>query len=101
MTIGCSVRPSTLRARIAGAVILLPGTGDGVARLVDVSMVKVDMAQLSNDRAITPPVQLFRFRNEWNFAPAMRVETTGALAVGPRETIWSSFVCSTVIGSAT
>ena len=24
----------------------LPGTGDGVARLVDVSMVKVDMARL-------------------------------------------------------
>jgi hypothetical protein len=41
---GWSVRPSTLRARIDGAVILLPGTGDGVARLVAVSMVKVDMS---------------------------------------------------------
>jgi hypothetical protein len=29
-----------------GDVIRLPGTGDGVARLVDVSMVKVDMARL-------------------------------------------------------
>jgi hypothetical protein len=33
-----------LRARIDGAVMRLPGTGDGVARLVAVSMVKVDMA---------------------------------------------------------
>jgi hypothetical protein len=32
-----------LRARIDGAVIRLPGTGDGVARLVEVSMVKVDI----------------------------------------------------------
>jgi hypothetical protein len=32
-----------LRARNAGAVILLPGTGDGVARLVAVSIVNVDM----------------------------------------------------------
>ena len=45
MTIGCSVLPSTLRARIDGAVMRLPGTGDGVARLVEVSMVKVDMAR--------------------------------------------------------
>src|SRR4051812_29487073 len=44
MTIGCSVLPSALRARIDGAVIRLPGTGDGVARLVEVSMVNVDMA---------------------------------------------------------
>ena len=34
MTIGCSVLPPTLRARIDGAVMRLPGTGDGVARLV-------------------------------------------------------------------
>jgi hypothetical protein len=32
-----------LRARIEGAVMRLPGTGDGVARLVPVSIVKVDM----------------------------------------------------------
>jgi hypothetical protein len=41
------VKPSfsrTLRARIDGVVTRLPGTGDGVARLVPVSMVKVDMA---------------------------------------------------------
>jgi hypothetical protein len=44
ITIGCSVFPSSFRARIAGAVIRLPGTGDGVARLVLVSIVKVDMA---------------------------------------------------------
>jgi hypothetical protein len=36
----------TLRARIDGAVIRLPGTGTGVARLVEVSMVKVDMRAL-------------------------------------------------------
>jgi hypothetical protein len=44
MTSGCSVFPSTFRARIDGAVIRFPGTGTGVARLVEVSMVKVDMA---------------------------------------------------------
>jgi hypothetical protein len=44
MTIGCSVAPSCLRARKAGTVIRLPGTGEGVARLVALSMVKVDMA---------------------------------------------------------
>jgi hypothetical protein len=44
MTIGCSVFPSAFRARIEGAVVRLPGTGDGVARLVEVSMVKVDIA---------------------------------------------------------
>ena len=43
MTIGCSVLPPDFRARIEGAVVRLPGTGDGVARLVEVSMVKVDM----------------------------------------------------------
>src|SRR5205085_10588192 len=46
MTSGCSVAPFALRARIAGAVIRLPGTGEGVARLVEVSMVKVDMGRL-------------------------------------------------------
>src|SRR5256885_1764290 len=46
MTIGCAVLPPSLRVRIAGAVMRLPGTGDGVARLVEVSMVKVDMAAL-------------------------------------------------------
>jgi hypothetical protein len=46
MTIGCSVLPFTLRARNAGAVMRFPGTGEGVARLVLVSMVKVDMAAL-------------------------------------------------------
>src|SRR5215210_1826036 len=56
MTIGCSVVPSTLRARIDGAVIRLPGTGDGVARLVLVSMVKVDMAAASSGRAQRGPV---------------------------------------------
>jgi hypothetical protein len=41
--------PSTFRARIAGAVMRLPGTGVGVARLVEVSIVKVDMAPASNN----------------------------------------------------
>jgi hypothetical protein len=44
ITIGCSVFPSALRPRIDGAVVRFPGTGDGVARLVEVSMVKVDIA---------------------------------------------------------
>jgi hypothetical protein len=48
MTIGCSVvKPlpcATLRARIDGEVMRLPGTGEGVARLVPLSIVKVDMA---------------------------------------------------------
>jgi hypothetical protein len=35
-----------LRARIAGTVIRLPGTGVGVARLVALSIVKVDMSAL-------------------------------------------------------
>jgi hypothetical protein len=35
-----------LRDRIAGTVMRLPGTGEGVARLVALSMVKVDMASL-------------------------------------------------------
>src|SRR5436305_3825585 len=43
ITIGCSVLPFAFRPRIAGAVMRLPGTGEGVARLVEVSMVKVDM----------------------------------------------------------
>ena len=43
MTNGSAVVPSALRARIAGTVMRLPGTGVGVARLVPLSMVKVDM----------------------------------------------------------
>jgi hypothetical protein len=44
MTMGCPVFPSTFRPRIDGAVMRLPGTGDGVARLVLVSIVNVDIA---------------------------------------------------------
>ena len=46
MTIGWSVFPLTFLARIDGAVMRLPGTGTGVARLVEVSIVKVDMTRL-------------------------------------------------------
>jgi hypothetical protein len=46
-------------------------------------MVKVDMARLSNDRAITPPVLPFRVRNKGNLDEAERVETTSALADVP------------------
>jgi hypothetical protein len=42
MTKGSAVVPPTLRERIAGTVIRLPGTGEGVARLVALSSVKVD-----------------------------------------------------------
>lgn len=56
MTIGCSVLPSTLRARIEGAVVRLPGTGEGVARLVAVSMVKVDIGAASSGRDGKPPI---------------------------------------------
>jgi hypothetical protein len=59
----------------------LPGTGEGVARLVEVSMVNVDMSRLSNDRPITPPVGPLSSRNKWNFPVVTCVETTGALAV--------------------
>ena len=51
MTIGSAVAPPTLRARIAGTVMRLPGTGVGVARLVPLSMVKVDMASTLDPRA--------------------------------------------------
>jgi hypothetical protein len=34
-----------------------PGTGEGVARLVLVSIVKVDMARPSNGLTLTPPVE--------------------------------------------
>ncbi len=44
MTIGCSVLPSCFRARIDGTVVRLPGTGEGVARLVPVSIVTFDIA---------------------------------------------------------
>ena len=40
---GAAVVPPTLRWRMAGTVMRLPGTGEGVARLVAVSRVKVDM----------------------------------------------------------
>jgi hypothetical protein len=46
MTTGRSVAPPAFRARIAGTVTRLPGTGVGVARLVLLSMVNVDMAGL-------------------------------------------------------
>src|SRR3569623_3315919 len=59
MTIGCSVaKPfaeGSLRERIAGTVVRLPGTGDGVARLVLVSMVKVDMRR---------PLATLRYRSQ-------------------------------------
>ena len=58
MTIGCSVWPSALRARIEGTVVRLPGTGDGVARLVEVSMVKVDMAAAFSGGRLTQPAPL-------------------------------------------
>jgi hypothetical protein len=45
MTIGRSVAPSVLRARIEGTVMRLPGTGEGVARLVLLSMVNVDIGR--------------------------------------------------------
>jgi hypothetical protein len=38
----------------------LPGTGDGVARLVDVSMVKVDMGGTSSLAAAQQPVPVAR-----------------------------------------
>jgi hypothetical protein len=34
----------------------LPGTGEGVARLVEVSMVKVDMGAASSGAAVEQPV---------------------------------------------
>src|SRR5437660_12046361 len=67
MTIGCGVVPSTFRARIDGAVIRFPGIGDGVARLVEVSMVKVDMALLSNGRPLPPPVAVIARPQRRNF----------------------------------
>ena len=45
----------------------LPGTGVGVARLVEVSMVNVDMARASNGPPRPPPVGPFRLRNRRNF----------------------------------
>ena len=78
----------TLRARIEGAVMRLPGTGDGVARLVPVSIVKVDMARASNGRALTPPVRCtFRRRNVWNFAAPAIVEQCKCAGHAPRVTI--------------
>lgn len=57
MTTGCSVLPPTFRARIDGAVVRFPGTGDGVALLVLVSMVKVDMGAASSGAVTMPPVR--------------------------------------------
>lgn len=57
MTIGCSVLPSALRARMEGTVVRLPGTGEGVARLVLVSIVTFDMARLSTRPARIPPAR--------------------------------------------
>jgi|KBSSwiStaDraftv2_1062776.scaffolds.fasta_scaffold2892199_1 hypothetical protein len=54
---GVSVFPSAFRARIEGAVVRFPGTGEGVALLVLVSMVKVDMGAASSGEAGAPPVQ--------------------------------------------
>src|SRR3954447_23403756 len=76
MTIGCSVRPSALRARIAGAVVRLPGTGEGVARLVEVSMVKVDIGEpLALPRPLTPAIPAacnpsWRRRMAWELSEA-------------------------------
>ena len=41
---------------MAGAVVRLPGTGEGVARLVPVSIVKVDIAAASNVTPMQRPV---------------------------------------------
>src|SRR3954452_11308243 len=57
ITIGSSAFPSALRARIDGAVMRLPGTGTGVARLVEVSMVNVDIGRSSNGPIHSPPVE--------------------------------------------
>ena len=47
MTIGSAVTPSALRASSAGTVMRFPWTGLGVARLVALSIVKVDMLPLT------------------------------------------------------
>jgi hypothetical protein len=44
-----------LRPRIDGTVMRLPGTGDGVARLVEVSMVKVDMRRPFSGAGVPQP----------------------------------------------
>ena len=56
MTTGCAVVPFDFLARIEGAVIRLPGSGDGVALLVEFSMVKVDMRPASSRRNWLQPV---------------------------------------------
>jgi hypothetical protein len=66
---------------MAGAVIRFPGTGEGVARLVEVSMVKVDMARPSNDPAITSPEGPFRYRNQWNFLSAVASPSASSRAM--------------------
>jgi hypothetical protein len=60
-----------------------PGTGEGVARLVLVSIVKVDMARPSNGAALTPPVALFRMHNGWNSAVVRNVPRSSATGTSP------------------
>src|SRR3954464_11790543 len=90
MTIGCSVLnpppAATLRARIDGAVVRLPGTGEGVARLVLVSRVKVDMAATSSGgdsaspprRLESPQCKSLRIRNSGNAALLLSVGQSSA-----------------------
>src|SRR3954469_2695235 len=76
MTIGCSVFPPALRARIDGAVVRLPGTGDGVARLVEVSMVKVDMARALAAERLRGQSAAADSRRLW-ISGTMRLATSG------------------------
>jgi hypothetical protein len=68
----------------------LPGTGDGVARLVDVSMVKVDMGGLlagtPGNSQSRPAVRLSTM---WNIYERLFVTRAGALVVCPRDVKWS------------
>src|SRR3954447_7887287 len=87
ITIGSSVLPLTLRARIEGAVMRFPGTGEGVARLVLVSIVKVDMARPSNGLTLTPPVE-GRYGSETQGTLHLRQTSNGQV----REVDWLSRV---------
>lgn len=86
MTIGSAVPPSALRARIDGTVVRLPGTGEGVARLVPVSIVTLDMrAPLAAPRpsSQTALVKVIG-RDENNAAKKCFVyETIGTLKLAP------------------
>src|SRR5689334_11965023 len=86
---GCSVLPSILRARIDGAVMRLPGTGEGVARLVEVSIVKVDMAAASSRAAVASLARLFADREPLlptgAFGERNGIEHRGALVAKDRE----------------